>query len=134
MANGDWDNENTKQNNDAILSTDDLVLLIGEKEVWIRQKDLLLKMYVNTIKDLSSKLAEAKKLEARCEVLENSNKLLSDKNIGLDRNITELQNTNNSLIPQLTELKSANNLLTVQLADLEKTVDRKKKSKRSSKK
>jgi len=65
------------QNFDS-LTTDDLVLLIGEKEVWLRQKD-------KQIKALLKKVSDLKKLES----LQNSIKTLSSKNIELDRALTE---------------------------------------------
>jgi len=73
------------QNSDS-FTTDDLVLLIGEKEVWLRKKD-------KQINALLKKVSDLKKLEP----LQDSIKTLSNKNIELDRALTEIRKERDNL-------------------------------------
>ena len=90
--------------NSNSLSTDDLVLLIGEKEIWLHYKD-------KQIKALVKKVSELRNVENKLEALEKSNKALSDKNIELDRALTEVRkergNLNSLIKEKETELQKA---------------------------
>ena len=90
--------------NSNSLSTDDLVLMIGEKEIWLRQKD-------KQIKALAKKVSELRNIGNKLETLEKSNKALSDKNIELDRALTEARkerdNLNSLIKEKETELQKA---------------------------
>ena len=76
--------------NSNSLSTDDLVLMIGEKEIWLRQKD-------KQIRALAKKVSELRNAGNKLETLEKSNKALSDKNIELDRALTEVRKERDNL-------------------------------------
>ena len=85
--------------NSNSLSTDDLVLMIGEKEIWLRQKD-------KQIKALAKKVSELRNAGNKLETLEKSNKALSDKNIELDRALTEVRKEAKDLNAKVINLNS----------------------------
>jgi len=72
--------------NSNSLTTDDLVLMIGEKEVWLRQKEKQIKALLKKVSDLK-----------RLEPLQDSIKTLSNKNIELDRVLTEIRKERDNL-------------------------------------
>ena len=92
--------------NEATLSTDDLVLLIGQKEIWILEKDRKIAIYEKQVLDLMKRLSESKNTETRIKDLENSNQQLSNTNISLDRTITDLRNQNGSLAQERQALQN----------------------------
>lgn len=103
----DWSDESNPKN-EGMLSTDDLVLMIGEKEVWMRQKDRQIAVYQKSIVELSKEVSVLKSSGERIKVLELSNKTLSDKNIEFGNVISALRNVN-------TNISADNQNLTIQL-------------------
>ena len=110
--------------NSNSLSTDDLVLLIGEKEIWLHYKD-------KQIKALAKKVSELRNIGNKLETLEKSNKALSDKNIELDRALTEVRKERDNLNSLIKEKEKELQKAKQNIAELEVKREHHKNKKRN---